>query len=84
VKNQGTVATPSGIFIVATYMLDGVVCSMADVAGPLAAGASVTLGSGLCTISSGTHTIAVTIDNADAILDANRSNNTLSQTIVVP
>jgi hypothetical protein len=84
VNNQGTVATPSGVFIVATYMLDGVVCSMADVAGPLAAGASVTLGSGLCTISSGTHTITVIVDNAATIIDANRSNNTLSQTIVVP
>ncbi|MGH6838078.1 MAG: galactose oxidase-like domain-containing protein [Methylocella sp.] len=84
VKNQGTVATPSGVFIVATYMLDGVQCSMAEVAGRLAAGVSVTLGSGLCTISSGTHTITVTVDNAGAIIDANRSNNTLSQTIVVP
>ncbi|MGH6842812.1 MAG: galactose oxidase-like domain-containing protein, partial [Methylocella sp.] len=84
VKNQGTIATPPGISIVATYMLDGVVCSMANAAGPLAAGASVTLGSGVCTVSPGTHTIAVTIDNANAIIDANRSNNTLSQTIVVP
>jgi CARDB len=84
VNNQGTVATPSGVFIVATYMLDGVVCSMADVDGPLAAGAWVTLGSGLCTISSGTHTITVIVDNAAAIVESNRSNNTLSQTIVVP
>ncbi|MGQ0444271.1 MAG: galactose oxidase-like domain-containing protein [Beijerinckiaceae bacterium] len=84
VKNQGTFATPSGISIVATYLLDGVQCSMANVAGPLAVGASATLGSGVCTVSSGSHTIAAIIDNASAIIDANRSNNTLSKTIVVP
>ncbi|MGH6795104.1 MAG: galactose oxidase-like domain-containing protein [Methylocella sp.] len=84
VSNQGTAATPAGVLIVVKYLVDGVQCILADVNGPLAAGASAIFGSGACTIPSGTHTITAIADDAYTIIQSRRSNNTLTQTIIVP
>ncbi|MDD5462557.1 MAG: DUF1929 domain-containing protein, partial [Methylococcales bacterium] len=45
VKNQGAVATPAGVAIGVAYSVDGVQHTWGGVNGPLAAGASVTIGS---------------------------------------
>ena len=55
--------------------------------GPLAAGASVTIGSssggGAYAIPSGTHTITAFVDDVNRIAESNETNNTLSQTITI-
>src|SRR5439155_1310703 len=57
VKNQGTGPTPGGVYVGVSYSVDGVYCTWGSVLGPLAAGASVTIGSGggPCNIPNGTH-----------------------------
>src|ERR1700730_9981453 len=86
VKNQGTTAPPTGVVVGVACSVDGAYCTWGSVAGPLAAGASVTIGSdgGPCTIASGTHTITAFVDDVDRMAESNKNNNMLSQTITVP
>ncbi len=83
VLNQGNAATPTGVVIGVAYLVDGVKQTWGVVNGPLAAGASVTIGTqgGAYTITAGTHTIAVVADDANRIVESNKNNNTLTQTI---
>jgi hypothetical protein len=85
IANQGQAPTPSGVTIGVAYLVDGAKCTWGAVNGPLAAGASVTIGTqgGTCPIASGTHTIAVVADDANRIQESNKANNTLSQSITV-
>ena len=85
VKNQGTTATPGGVVVGVAYSVDGAYCTWGSVPGPLAAGASVTIGSdgGPCAIASGTHTITAFADDVDRIVELDKTNNQLSQTITV-
>src|SRR3984893_623869 len=85
VKNQGTAASPAGVVVGVSYSVDGAYCTWGAVGGPLAAGASVNVGSdgGPCTIASGTHTITVFADDADRMVELDKTNNQLSQTITV-
>src|ERR1700730_1919318 len=71
VKNQGNAATPTGVVVGVSYSVDGAYCTWGAVNGPLAAGASVTIGSdgGPCTISPGTHTITVFADDVDRLVE---------------
>jgi hypothetical protein len=86
VSNQGTAATPASVNIGVSYLVNGVQCTSGSVNGPLAAGASVTLGTngGACLLPAGTYTVTVIADNADLIVESTRSNDSLSQTIIVP
>ena len=86
VKNQGTTATPGGVVVGVAYSVDGAYCTWGAVQGPLAAGASMTIGSdgGPCAITSGTHTITAFADDVDRIVEFDKTNNKLSQTITVP
>jgi subtilase family serine protease len=86
VKNQGAAATPTGVVIGVAYSVDGAKCTWGVVQGPLAAGASVTIGSdgGPCAIASGTHTITIFADDVDRIAESNKNNNMLSEQITVP
>jgi hypothetical protein len=86
VKNQGTAATPAGIAIGVGYSVDGVFRTFGGVSGPLAAGASVTIGTngGPDTISTGTHTITTYVDEIDSFAESDETNNQLSQPITVP
>ena len=86
VKNQGAAATPAGVTVGVSYSVDGVYRTWGSVMGPLAAGASVTIGNGggAYAIPSGTHTITVFADDIDRFAESNETNNTLSQTITVP
>jgi subtilase family serine protease len=84
VRNQGNAATPSGVVIGVAYSVDGVQRTWGYANGPLAPGASVTIGTqgGAYAIPpTGTHTIAVVADDVNRIQESNKSNNTLSQTL---
>jgi hypothetical protein len=84
VKNQGTVATPTGVIIGVGYLVDGVSRTWGSVPGPLGAGASVTIGTGGApyTIPSGTHTMAAYVDDINRFAESNETNNQFSQSIL--
>ena len=86
VKNQGTAATPAGIAIGVAYSVDGVYRTWGSVTGPLAAGASVTIGTngGSYTIPNGTHTIMAFADDVNRFAESDETNNKLSQPITIP
>ena len=86
VKNQGTAATPAGVTIGVGYSVDGVNKTYGFVIGPLAAGASVTIGTNgvAYTIPTGTHTIIAYADDVNRFAESNETNNQLSQSITVP
>ncbi|MCK9618589.1 MAG: T9SS type A sorting domain-containing protein [Lentimicrobiaceae bacterium] len=54
-----------------------------ELTGPLAAGASGTIGSGTNTISNGVHTINANANDANRFAESNETNNTLSQLITI-
>ena len=85
VKNQGTAATPVGVVVGVRYSVDGVGKTWGAVNGPLAAGASVTIGTqgGSYTIPTGTHTITAWVDDVKRFAESNKNNNTLTQTITI-
>ncbi len=84
ISNQGTAATPNG-WLGVIYSVDGQYCTWGGLTKSLAAGASVTIGTGggPCVIPAGTHTISVLADDQGLVAESNKSNNTLSQTITV-
>jgi hypothetical protein len=86
VRNQGTAATPAGVAIGVGYSVDGMFRTWGAVSGPLAAGASVTIGTngGPYTIPNGTHTITAHVDDVNRFAESNETNNQLSQSITVP
>jgi parallel beta-helix repeat protein len=86
VTNQGTAATPAGVTVGVSYSVDGAYRTWGSVMGPLAAGASVTIGcgGGAYPIPSGTHTITAFADDINRFAESNKTNNTLSQTITIP
>jgi parallel beta-helix repeat protein len=86
VTNQNPTATPAGVVVGVSYSVDGVSRTWGTVMGPLAAGASVTIGcgGGAYAIPSGTHTITAFADDLNRIVEANESNNMLSKTITIP
>src|SRR5947207_4143440 len=86
VKNQGTAATPAGVDIGVAYSVDGVYGTWGSVSGPLAAGASVTIGTngGPYIILNGTHTITAYVDDVNRFAESDETNNQLSQPITVP
>jgi subtilase family serine protease len=65
--------------------VDGVYRTWGAVNGPLAAGASVTIGTngGPYTIPNGTHTITANVDDNNRFAESNETNNLLSQSITV-
>jgi len=86
VKNQGTAATPAGIAIGVAYSVDGVYRTWGSVTGPLAAGASVTIGTkgGAYSIPGGTHTITAFADDVNRFAESDETNNKLSRPITIP
>jgi hypothetical protein len=85
VKNQGNAATPSGAQIGVEYSVDGVRRTWGLFAGPLAAGASVTIGTGggAYVIPDGSHTILAWVDDLNRFAESNESNNKFSQVVTV-
>jgi hypothetical protein len=86
VKNQGTAATPSNVLIGVGYFVDGNQKTWGVVSGPLAAGASVTIGTqgGAYTIPRGNHTITAYVDDINRFTESNESNNKFSTSITAP
>ncbi|MGH8605846.1 MAG: MMPL family transporter, partial [Gammaproteobacteria bacterium] len=84
-KNQGTGPTPSGISIGVGYSVDGVFRTWGAANGPLAAGASATIGThgGAYGIPNGTHQIAAHVDDVNRFAESNEANNQLSKSIAV-
>lgn len=82
VKNQGS-ASASGT-INCDYKVDGTLRAAGSIAGPLAAGATVTVGTTTpYTIPDGTHTILVDVDPGNTITESNNANNSFSKSIVI-
>ena len=86
VKNQGAGPTPTGTDIGVGYLVDGVWQSCGTITGPLAPGASATVGTNNCSaynIPPGTHTITAYVDDINRFAESDESNNQLSQSITV-
>jgi len=85
IKNQGAIATPVGVYVGVSYSIDGVYKTWGSVKGPLAAGASVSIGNGggPYFIPVGTHTITVFADDALRFSESNETNNKLSKSITI-
>lgn len=85
VKNQGSGATPSGVSIGVGYSVDGTWRSYGMVSGPLAAGASVAIGTNgsAYTIPNGTHTITAYVDDVNRFAESNENNNVYSVSVSV-
>jgi chitodextrinase len=85
VKNQGATATPAGISIGVGYLIDGVSKTWGQVNGPLAAGASLTIGTdgGMYTIPAGAHSITAYVDDVNRFAESDETNNTLTQTLII-
>jgi probable HAF family extracellular repeat protein len=86
VKNQGTAATPAGTLIGVGYLVDDVWRTCGIIDGPLAAGASMTIGStcGAYTIPAGIHTISAYVDDINRFEESDETNNQFSQSVTVP
>jgi hypothetical protein len=86
VKNQGTAATPAGVTIGVAYSVDGTFRTWGAVTGPLAAGASITIGTkgGAYTIPKGTHTVTAFVDDINRFKESNETNNKLSKAVTIP
>jgi len=93
VKNQGSVATPSGTIIGCQFAVDGVTTpinwSDTDTTS-LAAGASVTLtanngtsGVNYWTATTGSHTVQAWVDDVNRIAESNENNNKLVASFTV-
>jgi PKD repeat protein len=85
VRNQGTGPTPAGVDIGVAYFVDDVYRTWGSVRGPLAAGASVVIGSqgGSFIIPPGTHTVRAWVDDINRFRESSENNNQLSRPITV-
>ena len=85
VRNIGSAATPSGVVIGVGYRVDGIQRTWGAVNGPLAPGASVTIGThgGAWTATPGSHTLTAVADDVNRFAESNENNNSRSITFVV-
>ena len=85
VRNAGTAPTPSGATIGVAYRIDGTPVTRGTVSGPLAPGASVTVGTtgSSWSATAGSHVLVAAADDASAIPEADEANNELSRSFTV-
>ena len=85
VRNAGTAPTPSGTTIRVAYRIDGTQVTWGSVSGPLAPGASVTVGTtgGSWSATGGAHVLVAVADDLGAIPETSETNNERSQTFSV-
>jgi len=89
VENQGSAATPAGVLIGVGYSVDGTWVTWGGVNGPLAPGASVTIGTsvfngtngGPYIMSAGTHVMEAWVNDVNRFPELNTANNTFYETI---
>jgi subtilisin-like proprotein convertase family protein len=86
IRNQGTAATPAGVWIGVGYYVDGVYKTYGVPIRNLAAGASVDILANQTPffITSGNHTIKAHVDDNNRFAELNDANNSLSSPISVP
>ena len=77
VRNLGPAATPSGVPVGVGYLVDGAFHTWGSVIGPLAPGASVTIGTqgGTWNATAGNHTVTAAIDDVNRFAEADENNN---------
>jgi hypothetical protein len=80
VRNIGSAPTPSGVVIGVGYRVDGGQVTWGAVQGPLAPGASVTVGTqgGTWKATPGDHTLTAVVDDVNRFSESNETNNTRS------
>jgi hypothetical protein len=80
VRNQGTVSTPAGVPIGVGYFIDGTYLTWGSVNGPLASGASLSVGTngGTWTAAPGTHQLTALVDDVNRFPESNEANNSTS------
>jgi hypothetical protein len=86
VKNIGTGSVPSTTSVGVAYYVNGAYKTWGAVAGPLAAGATVTIGTNSVSWTppaAGTYTILAFVDDVNRYGESNENNNQLSLTITV-
>jgi photosystem II stability/assembly factor-like uncharacterized protein len=85
VRNAGTAPTPSGVVIGVGYRVDGTQVTWGSVSGPLAPGASVTIGTngGSWSATSGSHVLVAVADDVNRIVESNEANNQRSHSFSV-
>jgi hypothetical protein len=77
VRNAGNAPTPSGVVIGVGYLVNGTQVTFGTVSGPLAAGASVTVGTtnASWTAVAGNHTVTAVADDINRFAESNETNN---------
>jgi len=85
VRNAGTAPTPTGATVRVGYRIDGTLVTWGVVSGPLAPGASVTVGTsgGSWSATPGSHVLLAVADDVGSIPEANEANNQLSRSFTV-
>jgi len=85
VRNDGGVATPAGVTVGVGYFVDGVYQTWGSVAGPLAAGASVSVGTkgAKWNATPGDHQVTALVDDVNRFAESNEANNTTSSNFSV-
>jgi hypothetical protein len=85
VRNAGNAPTPSGVVIGVGYVVDGTQVTFGTVNGPLAAGASVTVGTTnvAWTAVTGPHTVTAVADDINRFTESNETNNSRAMSLTV-
>jgi len=85
VRNAGSAPTPSGVTVGVGYFVDGQYKTWGSVAGPLAAGASITITTrgGAWAATSGSHTATALADDVNRFPESNENNNSRSAPFTV-
>ena len=85
IKNIGAGPTPSGVTIGVAYLVDGQKVAYGYASGPIAPGASLTVGvNKTYAMPSGPHTMTVFVDDVNRLVESNKANNTLSYAYSYP
>jgi CARDB len=85
VRNVGGIATPAGVSVGVGYFVDGVYQTWGSVAGPLAAGASISVGTQGAKWNAipGDHQVTALVDDVNRFPESNEANNTTSSNFSV-
>jgi hypothetical protein len=85
VRNQGAASTPAGVSVGVAYFIDGAYRTWGSVSGPLAAGASVTVGTkgGTWIATPGDHQLTALVDDVNRFPEADETNNSTSSNFTV-
>jgi subtilase family serine protease len=86
ITNQGTKATPSGVVIGVSYLVNGVYKTWGARSTPLAAGSSATIGHNgpAYIMPSGSYTISAKVDDLNRFAELDETNNTLTVPFTMP